>query len=212
VKIVYAICLTASTLLTLPHTTTAADIATSDSYYHLDVALETQAAESLHLSDMQGAPVIVAMFYSSCGHVCPLIITTIGMIEARLPPAARAHMRVLMISLDPEKDTPAALAALAERHRVHGKRWRFARSAPDDVRVLAAMLGVKYRTLPDGAINHSSPILLLDADGRETARSEKLGVPDPLFVQQVATAFGVQESGEPLIRPLNDASDLTTVQ
>jgi protein SCO1/2 len=98
-------------------------------------------------------------------------------------------MRVLMISLDPERDTPAALADLAERHRVDGTRWRFVRSAPGDVRVVAAMLGVKYRKLPDGAINHSSPILLLDAEGREMGRSEKLGVPDPVFVQQVSMAL-----------------------
>lgn len=167
----------------------AAADATGDSYYALDVVLETQAAESLRLSDLEAEPVVVAMFYGSCKHVCPMIISTIGMVENQLPPAARERMRVLMISLDPERDTPEALAELARRHRVDPERWRFARSAPADVRLIAAMLNVKYRVLPDGGINHTSPILLLDGAGREVIRSEKLGTPDPLFVQAVAEAF-----------------------
>jgi protein SCO1/2 len=161
----------------------------SDSYYELDVLLETQAGDSLRLSEMQGAPTIVAMFYGSCPHVCPMIISTISAIEARLSQEDRGYLQVLMITLDPERDTPAALAELADRHRVDNRRWRFARTAPADVRLVAAVLDIKYRRLPDGGFNHSSPILLLDGDGREISRSEKLGVPDTLFVQQVATAL-----------------------
>jgi protein SCO1/2 len=70
---------------------------------------------------------------------------------------------------------------------VNDERWRLARTAASDVRPLAAVLGVQYRNLPDGDINHSSAILLLDADGREVARTEKLGVPEPVFVQRVVS-------------------------
>jgi protein SCO1/2 len=65
-------------------------------------------------------------------------------------------------------------------------RWRFARTRPEDVRLVAAVLGLQYRELPDGGFNHSSPIILLDASGREISRSEKLGLPDKAFVQRVA--------------------------
>lgn len=177
----------AVSIVAVPSATAAG--ARGDSYYALDVVLETQAAESLRLSDLEGEPVVVAMFYGSCAHVCPMIISTIGMVENQLPPATRERMRVLMISLDPERDTPEALADLAGRHKVDPERWRFVRSAPADVRLIAAMLNVKYRLLPDGSINHSSQILLLDGAGREVIRSEKLGVPDPVFVQAVADAF-----------------------
>jgi protein SCO1/2 len=116
-----------------------------------------------------------------------MTISTIRAIEAQVPPEYRNRLRVLMITLDPERDTPAGLAALADRHRVNDERWRFARTAASDVRPLAAVLGVQYRNLPDGDINHSSAILLLDADGREVARTEKLGVPEPVFVQRVVS-------------------------
>lgn len=186
--IVAAIALSLVALLGAPQKAGGAELP-DDSYFQLDILLETQAAGSLRLSEMQGGPVIVAMFYGSCPHVCPMIISTISAIEARLSPEAREHLRVLMITFDPERDTPAALAELAERHRVDNRHWRFARTAPADVRLVAAVFGVKYRQLPDGGFSHSSPILLLDGEGREISRSEKLGVPDPVFVQQVATAL-----------------------
>ena len=186
--IVAAIVGSAVGLLGAPQKTGGAELP-DDSYFQLDLLLETQAAESLRLPEVQGGPVIVAMFYASCPHVCPMTISTIRAIEKQLLPEAREHLHILMITLDPERDTPVALAELADRHRVINRRWRFARTAPSDVRLVAAVLGVKYRQLPDGGFNHSSPILLLDREGREIGRSEKLGVPDPVFVQKVATAL-----------------------
>jgi protein SCO1/2 len=172
--------------LGLPPSSDGAELP-DDSYFQLNVRLETQAGDTLKFAEMQGNPVIVAMFYASCPYVCPMTISTIRAIEAQVPPEYRNRLRVLMITLDPERDTPAELAALADRHRVNDERWRFARTAASDVRPLAAVLGVQYRNLPDGDINHSSAILLLDADGREVARTEKLGVPEPVFVQRVVS-------------------------
>ncbi|MEX2494531.1 MAG: SCO family protein [Woeseia sp.] len=160
-----------------------------DSYFQLELALETREGESLRLSEVHDGPLIVAMFYASCPQVCPMIISTIRAVENQLLPEAREHLHILMITLDPERDTRVALIELAERHRVDNRRWRFARTAPADVRLIAAVLDVKYRQLPDGGFNHSSPILLLDGEGREISRSEKLGVPDPVFVQKVATTI-----------------------
>jgi protein SCO1/2 len=170
--------------LGLPPSSDGAELP-DDSYYQMDVGLETQAGETLKFAEMQGKPVIVAMFYASCPQVCPMTISTIRAIEGQVPPGHRSRVRVLMITLDPERDTPDKLAALADRHRVNDDRWRFARTAPADVRPLAALLGVQYRNLPDGNINHSTLILLLGADGREIARTGKLGVPDPAFVQKL---------------------------
>jgi protein SCO1/2 len=183
-RIVAAVAIVTLAQLGLPPSSDGAELP-DDSYYQLDVVLETQAGETLRFAEMQGKPVIVAMFYASCPQVCPMTIGTIRAIEGQVPPGHRSRLRVLMITLDPERDTPDELAALADGHRVNDERWRFARTAPSDVRPLAAVLGVQYRNLPDGNINHSTLILLLDADGREVARTGKLGVPDPAFVQKL---------------------------
>ncbi|HBM66151.1 MAG TPA: SCO family protein, partial [Pseudomonas sp.] len=60
---------------------------------------------------------------------------------------------------------------IAQRHRAPDD-WRFLRPAEGDVRALANLLDVRYRFREDGSINHTSVLVLLDADGRVRARSE----------------------------------------
>lgn len=172
----------------LPLTGGAAELP-DDSYYQLDVMLEPHVGEQARFATLQGSPVIVSMFYGSCPHVCPMIISTIQQVEKQLPGKIRGELRVVMISIDPERDTPEALRAVAAKHSVDDARWMLARTEPEDTRALAAVLGIKYKALPDGQFNHTSTMILLDAAGREIARSSKLGAPDENFVQQVATAF-----------------------
>ena len=58
------------------------------------------------------------------------------------------------------------------------------------MRKLAALLGIRYRQLADGEFNHTSVLILLDAEGRILARTEKLGAkPDPAFLAAVRKAL-----------------------
>lgn len=155
-----------------------------DSVYHLDVALTDQDGNALRFGD-GGRPRLVSLFYSSCQFVCPLIIDTLKKTERELPEVDRARLDVLLVSIDPERDTSAALKRTAEQHGVDVPRWRLARTAKPDVRRLAAVLGVQYKPLADGEFSHSSVLILLDERGRIAARSSKLGEADPEFVAAI---------------------------
>jgi protein SCO1/2 len=107
-----------------------------------------------------------------------------------LSASERARLRLLYLSLDPARDTPKALAALAAKRKLDPARWTLARTDEAGVRRTAAGLGVRYRKLANGEFNHSSVLILLDRDGRILARTEKLGaVPDPAFVAKVRSAL-----------------------
>jgi len=96
-------------------------------------------------------------------------------LDAALPPELRAETRVLMVSLDPDRDRPERLAELAASHGVRDPRWHLARSSEASVRELAALLGVRYRRMSDGSISHSPLIAVLDRAGVLIARSEGMG-------------------------------------
>lgn len=153
-----------------------------DSVYHLDVPLTDQNGKALRFPGSRGKPVVASMFYSSCQFVCPLIIDTLKKTERALPGSGRAGFEVLLVSIDPDRDTPEALARVAAKHHVVDPRWHLARAEKNDVRRIAAVLGVQYKPLDDGEFSHSSALILLDAQGRIVARSEKLGEADPEFV------------------------------
>jgi protein SCO1/2 len=94
-----------------------------------------------------------------------------------------------MISLDPLHDTPAVLADTARTHRLPA-HWQLLQPGKDEVRALASVLDVRYRARDDGSINHTSVLVLLDADGRILARSEvATAAPDPVFVAAVRQAL-----------------------
>jgi protein SCO1/2 len=129
---------------------------------------------------------LVTMFYTSCDGVCPMLAFTMRRVVAALPAEQRGRVRALMVSFDPERDSPQALQAFAKLHQLDSAQWLLARADEGDVRELAAVLGIRYRPLPGGVFSHSAVITLLDADGVVRARTENLQTLDPDFMRAVS--------------------------
>ena len=157
----------------------------SASVYQLEARLIDQDGQPRGLDLHRGHPVLITLFYGSCPAACPLIIDTLRATEKDLTSAQRTDLRVLLISIDPERDTPAALRALADQRRIDTSRWTLARTDPETVRTLAALLNVQYRKLPSGEFNHSPVITLLSPAGDIQASSLKLGTPDAAMLAKL---------------------------
>ena len=68
-----------------------------------------------------------------------------------------------------------------------------AQPQPADVRAIAGVLGVRYRVLDDGELNHTGVLVLLDAEGRVVARSSKTsGQVDPQFLTRTRALLARQ--------------------
>jgi len=160
-----------------------------ESVYQLPMSLIDQHGRTSTLAALRGQPVLVAMFYTSCDNVCPMIAWQLRRIEQALPEAERARLRVLMVSFDPARDTPEALRKFATAHKADPSRWVVARAEENEVRNLAAVLGLRYRELDNGVFNHSSVITLLDADGMIRARTADLKNVDAEFVRTVEASL-----------------------
>jgi len=161
----------------------------SNSVYNLQVSIEVQFGEITGLDRYRGKPVLITMFYASCPHVCPMLISTIKLTESKLSAEERADLRVLTISIDPERDTPEKLHETQDRHSVDTSRWAMVRSQPGDLRSIAGVFGVRYKQLPDGEFNHTTRIILLDRDGIQVASTEQLGRHDAVFLEAIKTSL-----------------------
>ena len=134
----------------------------------------------------RGRPVMITMLYGSCPAACPLLVSRMKRIERKLPETVRRELRVILVSFDPLRDTVGSLKKLQLAHGVDAARWSFLRTDDRDaVRELAAVLGVKYRFLKDGAINHSSVIIYADGGGVIRARMGSLDQPDETILDRV---------------------------
>ena len=182
--------LLAALLLALPVPGLAAAELPGDSLYLLQDRFTDQSGKAFSLADRRGKPQVVAMFYTSCRYICPLIVDRAKGVDHALTPAERARLGVLLISIDPSRDDTAALASVARKRGLDPARWTLARTDAGTVRRVAAMLGVRYRALADGEFNHTSALVLLDAQGRVVARTERLGpIPDPAFLAAVKSTL-----------------------
>jgi protein SCO1/2 len=146
-----------------------------ESVYHVDATLVPAGGGTLEWRALRGKPRVVTMFYASCRAVCPMIVESARAVQRSLPVAERGRVGFVLISMDPRRDSPDALARVqSERHLDPGS-WLLLQPGERDVRPLAAILGVRYRELADGEFNHTTTLVLLDADGRVLARTENIG-------------------------------------
>lgn len=160
-----------------------------DSVYQLPLVLTDQSGRARDWRTRRGKPQLVAMFYTSCQYICPLIVDSGKAIEKNLTPAQRSRVDILLVSMDPVRDTPKALQQIVDKRKLDTRRWTLASPPVGDVRAVAGVLGIRYRQLADGEFNHTSAMLLLDAEGRILARTEQMGGrPDPEFLALVRKA------------------------
>ena len=125
--------------------------------------LVDQHGQPTVMGAFRGRPVLVAFAYAHCATVCPAIIRDVIEAQARLtdrPPI------VLIVTLDPWRDTPARLPAIASA-------WRL----PPDVHVLSGEPDQVDRTLNawriprarnerTGDLSHPSLVYVIDPGGR----------------------------------------------
>lgn len=74
-----------------------------------DFELVTDDGQPFRLSQGGGDITLVYFGYTFCPDVCPLTLADVKQALAELDPADRQRVRVIFISVDPERDTPEVL-------------------------------------------------------------------------------------------------------
>ena len=143
---------------------TAAGKFSSQSIYQLDGNFVTDTGQPFSLGELRGRPVVLTMFFASCGYACPLQVTDLLAIQGRLPAELRGQAVFLLVSFDIARDTPAALAQY-RASRSLDSQWVLLHGDDSAVRELAALVGVKYKQEADGTFAHSNLITVLNAEG-----------------------------------------------
>lgn len=183
-----ALALLSTVVVTLASAASATTPLPADSIYQLKVALTDQNGKNFLLEERRGQPMLISMFYTSCQFVCPMLIEALKATEAKLSEEERSHLSVMMVTFDSVHDTVAILKKTADQRQVDSARWSLARTDAKTVRKLAAVLGIQYRALPKGEFNHTTALILIDADGRIAGRTTQLGDADASFVKLVKAA------------------------
>jgi protein SCO1/2 len=78
----------------------------------------------------------------------------------------KQDVRFLLVSIDPDRDTPNRLAEWAKSIRLDESRWTLLAGSSADIRQLAVTLDVRYQTQQDGEIAHTNGFSIINRDGQ----------------------------------------------
>lgn len=124
--------------------------------------LVDQGGDTVSLERFRGQRVIVTFAYAHCESVCPRVVHDALAASAAVRPAPP----VLIITLDPWRDTPSRLAAIARQWRL-GPGAHVLSGEPDLVeRVLDDWRIPRQRDSSTGDLAHPSVAYVVGADGR----------------------------------------------
>lgn len=138
---------------------------TDGSLYHLESKWTSDVGREIRLGVLRGKPQVVVMFFATCEFACPILLHDMKRLEAALAEQARDEVGFVLVTFDSQRDTVAALHAYREKQQLSPKRWTLLRGEPDDVRELAALLGINYQRDARGQFAHSNLITLLNREG-----------------------------------------------
>lgn len=165
------------------HPTSAARQATpaaESSLHQLTSVWSTDRAEQIRLSALAGRFQVLAMMFTSCPGACPTLVRELQTFEKSLPAEVSALTGFVLVTIDPKRDTPAALREYRKKMGLAEPKWTLLRGAPEDLRELAATLGFNYE--PNDAVGfvHSRLVTVLGPAG--DIISQHAGVEDPTKV------------------------------
>jgi protein SCO1/2 len=114
------------------------------------------------LADYRGQVVVLIFGFLRCPDVCPAELYKLAVVMKKL----RAHVQVLFVTLDPDRDTPDLLKSYVA---AFDPQFVGLTGTAAQIDTAAASFFVQYARVPSGndyVINHSSGIFVIDATGR----------------------------------------------
>ena len=124
--------------------------------------LTDQQGRRTSLADFQGRPVLLTFAFGHCTTVCPTIVRDIRIARAA---ANRLEVPLLIISLDPWRDTPERLPSIASRWELGPEDVVLSGNVAEVEQTLDALGVGRRRDGISGAVYHAGTVMVLDDRG-----------------------------------------------
>lgn len=129
--------------------------------------LVDQRGRRTSLADFSGQPVILTFAFGHCATVCPAVVHDV---RAARVAANRTDVPMVVITLDPWRDTPEHLPMIASAWELDAQDRVLSGSVDEVSRALDALRVQRRRDERTGDIEHVSVIMVTDARGHVVQR------------------------------------------
>jgi len=146
------------------------------------LSLTDQDGEAVKLDELQGQWTLLFFGYTFCPDICPTTLAELRQLNGMLPDAVRGELRTILVSVDPNRDTPAQLK---EYLGYFNAGFQGLTGPLDDIQSLANGVGIPFIPGDTGkenyTVDHSGNLVLIGPDGRQRGF-----IRAPLRVQKLA--------------------------
>ncbi|GGY49395.1 cytochrome c oxidase assembly protein [Bacterioplanes sanyensis] len=124
--------------------------------------------DAIDQQQLQGRWQVLFFGYTYCPDICPMTLTHLNRSWKKLTPVQQQQLGVVMVSVDPQRDTPQSLQSYME---YFNPAFRAMTGNPQSLQRLATQLHAVYNRVerPDGQaylMDHSANLVVLDPKGR----------------------------------------------
>jgi protein SCO1/2 len=132
-----------------------------------NLEFRNQEGKSVRLVDLKGKPVLMSFVYTRCPMptMCPLTTKQFVAVQKSLKAEERDKVALVLISFDPEYDTPAVLKKYGEAYGVDWSNLQMWTGSKQNVFDLTDSFNMWYKE-ESGDYAHRTFSVLLNAEGK----------------------------------------------
>ncbi|CAM3803075.1 hypothetical protein D3C81_575140 [compost metagenome] len=139
---------------------------------------QSRTVPAVEMTDEQGQPVVMdelkgkwsLLFfgYTFCPDICPTTLAQLRQVKSELPKEAVDRLQVVLVSVDPNRDTPAQLKQYLG---YFDKDFRGVTGSLENIQKLANAVSIPFipadTSKPNYTVDHSGNLALLGPDGKQ---------------------------------------------
>lgn len=150
--------------------------ASGESIFQLESTWENQEGQFIKLSDLKGKNLVVVMIFTNCKTSCPILVADMKKIYSALDKKKLKETSLVLVSIDPQNDTPEKLTEFAKQNGMYGDPWIFLRSNDEHTREFANVLSMNYKQITPVEFSHSNIISIFNKNGEMVSQEEGAGI------------------------------------
>ena len=188
----------------------------------LNLPLTDSAGRRTTLSALRGKVVVLGSSMTLCQEICPLLAANFVALARQASAAGHASDVVFVqLTIDPQRDTPARLAAYRELFRPAPSDWATLTGPASSISAIWKFFGASYEKVPEDSppardwwtgqlltydVQHSDVVVFLDAKQRERYLIDEAPNTAGKQPPQTLKSFLSAEGRTNLTRPVAGAS------
>ncbi|MDB5983195.1 MAG: SCO1/SenC family protein [Pseudomonas sp.] len=133
-----------------------------------DLQMTDQNGQRVSISDLKGKWTMLFFGYTFCPDICPTTLAELRQIKSELPKDVLSKMQVVLVSVDPNRDTPQQLKQYLG---YFDPDFRGLTGSVEDIQKLANAVSIPFipadTSKPNYTVDHSGNLALLGPDGTQ---------------------------------------------